>query len=117
MKGIIKVNNIRLYAYHGCLEEEGVIGGHYSVDVEMEADFSGVEQRDELSATLDYCTVYDIVKREMMIRSRLIEHVAMRILNGLKSGFPKAGNVKVSVHKWSPPVGGDVEEVSVTVEK
>ena len=74
--GIIDVTGIRVYGYHGCLEEEAVIGQEYVIDVKIRCDFSKAILSDDLSHTVDYCTVYEIVKREMAIPSRLIEHVA-----------------------------------------
>ena len=38
--GIIRVNNIKLYAFHGCLDEEAKIGSEYLVDVMVEADLA-----------------------------------------------------------------------------
>ena len=54
MKHSIKVEDIKLYAYHGCMEEEGLIGGHYSVDVLIETDFSSAAEKDDLNKTVDY---------------------------------------------------------------
>jgi dihydroneopterin aldolase len=113
--GIIKVTGIRLHGKHGCLEEEGRIGGEYVVDVSIKADFASAEQSDHLRETIDYCDVYNIVKQEMAIRSKLIEHVCRRILDGLKLKFPKA-HFEVKITKLRPPINGDVESVSVILE-
>lgn len=113
--GIINVNNIRLYAYHGCLPAEEIIGGEYVVDVKIKTDFSLAEKNDDLSKTVDYCDVYEIVKREMKIRSKLIEHVARRIADSLKKEIRKIEKVKVRLTKIAPPVHGAVESVSVEV--
>lgn len=112
---VIRVNNIRLYAFHGCLPEEEKIGGHYRVDVKIEAEVSSAIQMDNLSDTVDYCMVYEIVKREMAIRSRLIEHVAGRIAKTLVHELHEIRKVRVSVTKLAPPVNGDVGEVRVDV--
>ncbi len=113
--GIITLHNIRTYSYHGCLEEEAVIGGNYSVDVKIKTDFRKAEASDKLNDTIDYCQVYDIVKREMMIRSKLIEHVGRRIVVALKNEIKSIQNVKVRIKKIAPPMNGDVEAVSVVV--
>ncbi|HTF03661.1 MAG TPA: dihydroneopterin aldolase [Bacteroidia bacterium] len=113
--GIINVNGIRIYAYHGCLPEEGKIGGEYVVDVTITGDFSKAESSDELADTVDYCVVYETVKREMAIRSKLIEHVAKRILDGLRKDYPAVEKFDVQVTKINPPMGGAVDHVSVIV--
>jgi dihydroneopterin aldolase len=85
MKHKIEVNGIQLYAFHGCLEEEARIGGKYTVDVLITTDFSDAAKSDDLSKTVDYVVVNAIVTEEMAIRSKLIEHVGLRILNRLKA--------------------------------
>src|SRR5205085_2428851 len=103
---------IKLYAYHGCLQEESVIGGHYIIDVLIETDFEEAAQTDDLNKTVDYDLVYNLVKREMQKPSKLIEHVARRIADGLIKEMVRIDAVEVSVIKINPPVNGDVEKVS-----
>lgn len=114
--GIINVTGIKLYAYHGCLEEEAIIGGQYVVDVKIETDFLRAQVEDDLSQTVDYVTVYNIVKTQMAIRSKLIEHAAALIAGGLIKQIPAIQHVEVTVTKINPPMNGDVKEVSVTVK-
>lgn len=116
MAHIINIEGIKVYAYHGCLEEEARIGGNYIVDVHMHTDFSKAAQSDELTETIDYCTVYGIVKKEMKIRSKLIEHAAERIFSALKAEFPALTGLHVKVIKLLPPMNGDVERVSVEIK-
>ena len=112
---VINVKGIKLYAYHGCLDEEAIIGGNYVVDVKIETDFSQAMKTDDLTKTVDYVTVYDIVKEQMAIRSRLIEHVASRIADELIHLIPAIQEVRVTVCKLNPPMNGDVSKVCVTV--
>ena len=116
-KGIITINNIRLYAYHGCLKEEALIGGNYVVDIKISTDYSLAATNDDLSKTIDYCDVYEIVKREMKTPSKLIEHAAERIANALKKEINKIDKVTVRLTKIAPPVNGDVGSVSVIITK
>jgi 7,8-dihydroneopterin aldolase/epimerase/oxygenase len=114
--GIINVTGIKVYAYHGCLEEEAIIGGNYVVDVQIHTDFSSAQQSDDLTTTVDYVTVYNIVKAEMAVRSKLIEHVAGRIADSLIKKISGIETARITLHKLNPPMNGDVQEVSVTVE-
>ena len=113
--GVIQVNGIRLHAKHGCMPEEAVIGGDYIIDVTITTDLSEAESSDELSDTVDYCAVYEIVKKEMEIRSKLVEHVAKRILRSLRHEYHCVSKFDVKVTKIKPPVGGAVDSVSVIV--
>ncbi|WP_298781123.1 dihydroneopterin aldolase [uncultured Polaribacter sp.] len=115
--GIIKVNNIKLYAYHGCLDEEAKIGSEYRVDVEVKADLRASAKSDELADTIDYVHLNYIVKQEMAIRSKLLEEVAQRILNRFFKELRMIRKAKVSVAKINPPIGGNVEEVAIILTK
>ncbi len=115
--GKIQVNNIKLYAYHGCLEEEAKIGSWYRVDVEVEADLSNSSQTDELVDTVDYVHLNHVVKEEMAIRSKLLEEVAKRILNRFFIELDMVNKATVSVAKINPPIGGNVQEVVIILSK
>lgn len=115
--GKIQVNNIKLYAHHGCLEEEAKIGSWYRVDVEVTADLSKSSQTDELVDTVDYVHLNHIVKEEMAIRSKLLEEVAKRILGKMFSEIEMIQKATVSVAKINPPIGGNVQEVVIILSK
>lgn len=114
--GVIKVEQIKTYAFHGCLDEEARIGGNYLVDVELETDLDKAAATDNLNDTVDYGVITSIVLREMKIRSKLIESVGGRIINQIKSTFPQCRSVMVRVIKLKPPVNGNVERVSVELK-
>ena len=111
--GIIEVSGIRVYAYHGCHEEERIIGGNYIVDVTIHTDFEEAAQNDDLAKTVNYDRVYEIVKREMRIPSNLIEHVAKRIAHSLVKEIMRLDKAEIKVTKINPPVNGEIEKVSV----
>lgn len=113
---IIRVEGIELYAHHGCLEEEALIGSHFRIDVEIETDFTEAAATDDLSKTVDYVVVYQIVRREMKIRAKLIEHVGQRIVDAIKSELKDINKVRVKVAKLSPPINGNAYSVSIEIE-
>lgn len=112
----IEVKDIRIFANHGCLNEEKLIGGKYIVDLIITADLSASFRSDALADTIDYVVISRIVMEEMAIRSKLIEHVAHRILTSIKKSDDRIATVGVKVRKISPPIHGDVGEVSVFLE-
>ncbi|QXP63970.1 dihydroneopterin aldolase [Polaribacter sp. HaHaR_3_91] len=111
--GIIQVNKIKLYAFHGCLDEEAKIGSEYTVDLEIKANLKKSSRTDELADTVDYVHLNLIVKEEMAIRSKLLEEVAQRILDRIFKEISRVKKAKVSVAKINPPIGGNVEEVVI----
>jgi len=117
MKHLIEVNGIKCYSHHGCLLEEEVIGGHYIVDVHLSTDFALAAKNDDLSKTIDYVLVNLIVKEEMALPSKLIEHVGQRIINRIKSEVQTLHSLRVKVTKLSPPINGDVENVAIIIEE
>ena len=111
----ITLDDIRVYAYHGCLEQEAQIGSWYRVDLTVHADLSRSIVSDELSDTIDYVRLNQIVKDQMAQRSNLLEHVAGRILQAIKAKFQNIVSTEVIVAKINPPIGGDVGKVSVKI--
>ena len=105
------------YAYHGCMEEETKIGGRFSVDVTLHLDLTKAIATDNLSETADYGIIHDIVREQMNIPSKLIEHVAGRILEKIKSAYPQCLQLIVKVTKFNPPVNGQIEKASVIVQE
>ncbi len=114
--GKIRINNIRVHSNHGCLKEEMLIGSDYRVDLEVYADLSKPSQSDKLSETVDYVHLNKIVREEMAVRSNLLEHVAKRIIDRILLELPLVQKAQVEVSKINPPMGGDVESVSVNVQ-
>jgi dihydroneopterin aldolase len=113
MKQLIYVTGIKTYSFHGCLAEESRIGGHYQVDIKLETDFSHAAINDDLTQTIDYVVVNQIVELEMAIPAKLIEHVGLRIYNRIKSTFETCSKLEVLIRKLSPPINGDVNEVAI----
>jgi dihydroneopterin aldolase len=116
MKQQIEVNGIQLYAFHGCLEEEGRIGGHYIVDVSLTTDFTSAALTDDLTQTVDYVDINRIVSEEMAIRSKLIEHVGQRISRRIYQELKAIEKLKVKITKLCPPINGDVQNVAIIIK-
>lgn len=113
----ITINKARFYAYHGCMEEEAKIGGEYYINAEVKAEVDKSFETDDLSKTIDYVMVYNILKKEMAIRSKLIEQVAHRIMQNIENALPSAQSCSIEIIKISPPIGGDVASVSFFYKK
>ncbi len=115
--GTIKVKNIRVYAYHGCLIEEGKIGSDYRIDLSVKANLQKSSKSDNLSDTVDYVHLNKIVKEEMFIRTKLLETVADKILDRILKEISIVDKVKVKVSKLNPSFGGNFELVSIVMKR
>lgn len=115
--GTIKLQNIRTFSFHGCLEEEAKIGSDYRVDLEIKTDLRKSSETDDLKDTVDYVLLNKIVEEEMAIRSKLLEHVAHRIIKRIFDEIPAVSRIIVAVSKLNPPIGGDVEAVTIEMEE
>lgn len=97
--------------------EESKIGSDYSIDLEIKTDMRKSAVSDDLHDTVDYVHLNKVVVEEMAIRSKLLEHVAHRIIKRIFDEIPAVSRVMVSVSKLNPPIGGDVEAVTVVMEE
>jgi len=113
--GLITVEGIRVFAYHGHLPEEAILGGHFIINVWVTADTIEVEKTDNLNHTVDYVRIIEIVKEQMAIRTDMIEVPAKRIVDAILP-LHKVKKVKVEVEKIQPPIDAAFDKISVTTE-
>lgn len=112
----IFVNDIQLHAYHGVMPQEQLTGNDYLVSVSAQYPIDKAITTDDVQHTLNYAMVYDIVKEEMGISSKLVEHVAGRIAQHLMKQFADTSAVRVRVTKLNPPMGAQCAGAGVEVE-
>jgi dihydroneopterin aldolase len=113
----ISLEGMEFFAHHGCMKEEQLIGTRFLVEFIFETITLEAEKTDDLSTTVNYQSVYELVAEEMKIRSKLLEHVARRILNRVCDQFPQILEAQVKLCKLNPPVGGKVEKVCILLRK
>lgn len=115
MSSKIYLRNVRFHAFHGVLPQEGIVGNDYLVNLVLDYDFSSAMQTDDLQGTLNYAEVYQKVREEMTVPSKLLEHVAGRIAHRLFSDFPEIQKLQLSITKVNPPMGADSDGAGVEV--
>lgn len=117
----VHIDDIRLHARHGVLPQEQATGNDYSINIRIGYDISRAMLTDDVSDTLNYAEVYNIVKQEMAIPSKLIEHVSGRIANRLMEQYADISSIELRITKLNPPMGADCRgagvEIHVTREK
>ncbi len=107
---------MEFFAFHGCFEEERVIGNRFLIDLEFETETSIAEQSDRLCDTVDYQDVYNLIKAEVELDSKLLEHLSRRVLNAVSSKYSNLQNLKVRVSKMNPPMGGRMRAVTLELK-
>ncbi len=116
--GQIQIENMEFYAFHGHYREEQIVGNKFLVNLTINTDLSKPAGSDELKDALNYQRAYRIIQGEMEKKSKLLEHIAKRILDAIYDNFDGISKVTVKVSKMNPPMGGGrIEKVSVTLSR
>lgn len=109
----IYLKEIRCYAYHGVAPQEKLIGNEYVIDLKLKVDISRASQTDDVEDTVSYADVHELVKTEMAISSKLLEHVGGRIATKLFELFPTIEEIKLRLSKRNPPMGADIDAAGI----
>lgn len=109
----IHLNGLKIYAYHGILPQENKIGAEYILHLKLKTDFSRASQMDDLTYTINYAEVFQAIKEEMKIPSKLLEHVIQRIAERLFHDFPTLMEINITLFKQNPPMGADCQETGI----
>ncbi|MBL0743225.1 dihydroneopterin aldolase [Chryseolinea lacunae] len=117
MTGIISLEGLEFHAFHGVYAHERESGNWFEIDVSVETDFSKGAANDELEGTVNYVTIFQIVKAEMEKPSKLLETVAEKIVNDILTQLPSALSVKLKLSKINPPIGGKCARATIQLEK
>lgn len=115
--GIIALEGMEFFAYHGYYDEEQKIGNKYAIDLSIETDLSDAASTDQLKFTINYEHLYALVLDVMKKKHRTLEHVAHDIIENVKIKYEQVKSVKVSVSKYNPPIGGICERARVTIQR
>jgi len=115
--GLIQIENMEFYAFHGHYKEEQIVGNRFLVDLTIETDMSIPSKSDNLKDAVNYQRAYQIVKTEMERKSHLLENIAGRILDALYSEMTGIKKATIKVSKLNPPIGGRIGSVSIVMEK
>ena len=111
----IELKGMTFHAFHGVGIQERKVGNRFTIDLKFELDIRRAAETDHLNDTVNYASVYAIVKEEMAIPSHLIEHVANRIVRHVRTDFPQIQRIEIRLAKQNPPFGGDIREVAVVI--
>lgn len=113
----IFLEDVKIYAYHGVLPEENRVGTYYIINAELHTDLWKASESDDLNDTVSYAEINSIIHDEMAIPSRLLEHVAGRIIDRIHEKFSQIDYIKIKITKTSPPMQGEMKGASIELDK
>ena len=113
----IFLEDIKIYAFHGVLAEENIIGTNYIVNAEIHTDLWEAAESDDLNDTVSYADINEIIHDEMKIQSKLLEHVGGRIISKINKKFNQISYIKLRIMKTNPPMKGEMKGASIELEK
>lgn len=111
----ITLNNLRIHAYHGVGTQETIVGNEFIINARLRVDISKPGKSDTVEDTVSYADVFNIIKSEMQTPSKLLEHVAYRIIKQLFKEFEAIEEINLSLNKNNPPMGADIDSAGVTI--
>jgi len=115
--GLIYLEGLEFFAYHGYYDEEQKVGNKYSVDIKIDADLNDARGSDKLTDTINYEDLYKLAKEEMQISSRLLENIGQRIIARINQRYPEIHSCEVGISKYNPPVGGVCHRARVVIKE
>ena len=109
----IRLKGLKIYAYHGVLPQENLVGAYYYIDLKLKTDFTHAAETDELEDTVSYADIFAVVKEEMAITSKLLEYVCQRIASRIFKNFPTIEAIDIRLSKENPPMGACAKSIGV----
>ena len=109
----LRMEGMKFYAFHGVLPQENLVGAYFYIDLKLKTDFTNAAQTDELEGTVSYADIHTVVKEEMAIPSKLLEHVCQRIATRILNDFPTIESLDICLYKENPPMGACARKIGV----
>ncbi|WP_321481343.1 dihydroneopterin aldolase [uncultured Bacteroides sp.] len=109
----IFLENLVFYAYHGVLPQERTVGNTFIINLSVKGDFLKAIETDQIEDSISYADIYEVVKQEMNIPSKLLEHACGRIVKALFREFPSIEEIRLKLSKNNPPMGADIDSAGI----
>lgn len=109
----ISLNRLRFHARHGVLPQERATGGEFIVSVRAKYLFDKALESDNVDDTINYAEIFEIINKEMLTPSCLLEHLAGRIGRSIFNRMPMIESIDITVEKTNPPMGADSDGAAV----
>lgn len=113
----IGLENIKCLAHHGVLNAERKNGNNFIVNIHIWYKTKSEFEQDALEETYDYSLLSNIVQEEMSVSVYLLENVAFRIINKVKTTDKRIKKIYVKIQKPNPPLKGEIQYSFVEIKK
>lgn len=108
----IHLHQLEFRAFHGLYESEKNNGNDFIVNVDIELDAeSNITQ---LKQTIDYVTVYTIIKKRMAVATPLLETVAQDLTHLIHEFDSRARLINITITKLHPPIADFTGNVGIS---
>ncbi len=111
----IFIEQLRLRACHGVMDQERRVGAEFLVTVRVHYNIIKTLESDDVADTVNYAEVCRLVEQEMAQPSSLLEHVAGRIGQAIFNRYPQATAIDLKLTKENPPMGAHCGGAGVEV--
>jgi 7,8-dihydroneopterin aldolase/epimerase/oxygenase len=111
----LQLHNLEFHAYHGLYEQENFIGNTFKIDADVVVEVE--DQITKLNQTVNYATVYNIIKKRMLQPTPLLETVAQELTRGIHDIDSRIKSVSITIKKLSPPIENFQGTVGVSYKK
>ncbi len=98
----IHLHKLLFHSFHGLYEEEKILGNEFEVSADVVVDTR--EQITTLRQTVNYITVYEIIKIRMQQSTPLLETVAQELTQAIQNIDERIKSVSITIKKLSPPL-------------
>ena len=115
METYVCLDDLYFFAYHGVAPQETMVGNEYALSLRLKTDITRAMATDDVADTLNYAEIYQAIKEEMEIPSKLLEHVGGRIVRRLFHDFPVLEHIDLKLSKRNPPMGADIASAGVEI--
>lgn len=109
----ITLKNLKIHAFHGVGEQESIVGNEFIINIKLEVDLVDAAISDSVTDTVSYADIFVAIQDEMKTPSKLLEHVAYRIIKRIFRDFKKVKSIELSLDKNVPPMGADIDTAGV----
>ena len=112
----IELMDIRMHAFHGIFEGEEKTGSDYLINLQVKYDESS-RDFDDISNTINYADLYEIIRQRMLIPTGLVEKVCEGIIRRIRHQYSYVSEVNLSIYKLQAPIENLQGRVGVTMNK
>jgi 7,8-dihydroneopterin aldolase/epimerase/oxygenase len=111
----IQLQDVRLFGNHGVHEEEQVLGAEFVLQLQI--SFEAHAAINQLTDTINYVEVYDLVKKIFTVPQQLLETLAQQIVAAVYEMDKRIKNININICKINPPISNFIGKVCVNYSK